>query len=47
MIVLKKNILAIEDFQAKDKDMLERLVMKVTRAVLRRVQEGNLLFLSD
>jgi len=27
--------------------MLERLVLKGTRAVLRRVREGNLLFLSD
>jgi len=27
--------------------MLERLVLKGTRAVLRRVQEGNFLFLSD
>ncbi|MCL2116477.1 MAG: hypothetical protein FWH29_09670 [Methanobrevibacter sp.] len=27
--------------------MLERLVLKGTRAVLRRIQEGNLLTLSD
>jgi hypothetical protein len=31
----------------EDKDMLERLVMKVTRAVLRRVRKRNLPILSD
>jgi len=31
----------------EDKDLLEPLVVKVTRAVLRRVREGNLSILSD
>jgi DNA-binding protein YbaB len=34
-------------FALEDKDMLEQLVMKVTRAVLRRVRKRNLPILSD
>ena len=47
MIKPKNNISKIEPFVPKDKHMLEPLVLKGTRAVLRRGQEGNLLTLSD
>jgi hypothetical protein len=39
----ENKIIALDE----KKNMLEPLVMKVTRTVLRRVQKGNLLLLSD
>ena len=47
MIRQKLNTLTIESSHAEAKSMLEPLVMKVTRVVLRRGQEGNFLSLSD
>ena len=47
MINPKLTILLKESFHVSDKDMLEPYVMKVTRTVLRRGQNGNILTLSD
>ena len=48
MMDLKENISKTKNyFMLEDKDMLERLDGKLSRAVLRRGQEGNLLTLSD